>query len=347
MFAGVCGGLCNGNICATMYASLVLDTSVPFPSGCSGGPPSRSSSHRMLITPPRSWEGHFTEWSLVVARTKQKKTIPPNKSISKKAIPKKVVPKKHKIFPNRPEPARLTMMAARNVGKPSDYKSRNDYLLALRAERWRLRKEYDTKDLIVEVEKRLNPGGVTEYRKDFAQVARLVCSLYGSTRGELAKFFRVSENTITLWLQEYPEFNAAVNDRSTEMNIQIMQRLARRAMGFYANTEKIFYDVKRGDVVRVPTKEYHPPSESAIMFWLKNRMPEHWKDVKQVDVDETRKLTMEIYRNFDNMTSEQASDAYQELLKIESGTFQKEDRRQTQTKVTDVVDLAANSGKDS
>lgn len=214
---------------------------------------------------------------------------------------------------------RLSSVAKKNIGPPSQFKSQADYRHALAAECAKLRKQSSNKELIERVAK---SGRPTEYRKDFADIARIVCSLYGSTIAELARFFKVNEERIHGWIAEYPEFDKAVHDRSSEMNMQIMGRLARRALGFYANTEKIFYDVKRADVVRVPTKEYHPPSENAIFFWLKNRLPDLWKDRKELDTTENRNISIEIFKNFETMTPEQAADAYQELLKGEapSGT---------------------------
>lgn len=221
----------------------------------------------------------------------------------------------------------ITRLARRNVGGRGKFVTYAEYRAAVTAERERLLKNNSNLALVEQFEKseaiRLNTGSPAVYRKEFAEIARIVCSVYGSTQVELAKFFRTEKDTVFRWIRDYPEFEKAVYDRSTEMNMQIMRRLARRAQGFYADTEKIFYDTKRGDVVRVPTKEYYAPSESAIIFWLKNRMPEHWKDTKDVTTEESRHVVMEIYKNFENMTTEQASDAYQDLLKIEGSPTEK------------------------
>jgi hypothetical protein len=215
----------------------------------------------------------------------------------------------------------LDRLARKNVGSRERFKSVTAYRMAIRDELARLKSKNTNRDLLEDVGSELveasKLGQTPAYRKEFADVARLVCSLYGSSVNELAKFFNCDAHMIASWIKMHPEFDRAVNERATEMNVQVMGRLARRALGFYSATEKIFYDVKRGDVVRVPTKEYHPPSESAIFFWLKNRMPEHWKDVKDVNIEENRKVVMEIYKNFESLTQEQATDAYQELLKVE------------------------------
>jgi hypothetical protein len=221
----------------------------------------------------------------------------------------------------------ISTLADKHIGGRTAFKSITDYRIALRREKKRLRAASNN----LSMAQHLFEGRMPSYRKEFVKAARIVCSLYGSSVEELGKFFGVTPGQIKHWMNEYPEFAQAVNDRATEINMQIMGRLARRALGFYAKTEKIFYDVKRGDVVKVPTKEYYPPSEPAIIFWLKNRMPDEWKDSKDVSIEETKKLTMEIYKNFDTMTSEQATDAYQELLKV-SGTPQKKGSRE----VTDV-----------
>jgi hypothetical protein len=218
----------------------------------------------------------------------------------------------------------LEKIARKNVGGRDRFKHLTAYKHAIQDELTRLKSTNTNRDLLEDVGGELVESGrlgqPPVYRKEFADVARLICSLYGSSVNELAKFFNCDIHMITAWITMHPEFDRAVNERATEYNVQVMGRLARRALGFYAKTEKVFYDVKRGQVVKVPTTEYHPPSESAIFFWLKNRMPEHWKDVKDVNIDENRKIVLELYKNFDTMTQEQATDAYQELLKVEGSS---------------------------
>jgi hypothetical protein len=242
-------------------------------------------------------------------------------------------PKKIKrIEPKSITLATVSVTADKNIGGREAFNTVTDYKIALRAEKRRLRSASSNLPLLKDTyDRHSTPGRMATYRPEFAEVARIVCSVYGSSVEELGRFFGVTPGWIRHWMKEYPAFDKAVNDRATEINVQIMGRLARRALGFYAKTEKIFYDVKRGDVIKVPTKEYYPPSENAIFFWLKNRMADEWKDVKDVNLEETRKITMEIYKNFDTMTSEQATDAYQELIKIE-GTASK-------AKTKDITDV--------
>jgi hypothetical protein len=215
----------------------------------------------------------------------------------------------------------LLNLAKKNVGSRLGYATPTAFHRAYQIEHARLKEKYSLdKELSESVLDRFGGPDASKYRPEFAEAARIVCSVYGSTQDELARFFRVTADVIAHWLRVHPEFSKAVYDRSSETNMKIMKRLARRAQGFHMDTEKIFFDVKRGQVVRAKTQDYFPPSESAIFFWLKNRMPEHWKDIKDVNVDEKRKVVLELYKSFDTMTQEQASDAYQELLKISPTT---------------------------
>ena len=47
------------------------------------------------------------------------------------------------------------------------------------------------------------------------------------------------------------------------------------------STEKIF--CSRGKVIRVETVEHYPPDTTAMIFWLKNRQPDRWRDRAEVE----------------------------------------------------------------
>ena len=51
-----------------------------------------------------------------------------------------------------------------------------------------------------------------------------------------------------------------------------------RANGFHYDAVKIFCD-KNGRVTKVPYREYVIPDVTAGIFWLKNRDPEHWREL--------------------------------------------------------------------
>src|SRR5271156_4205245 len=42
-------------------------------------------------------------------------------------------------------------------------------------------------------------------------------------------------------------------------------------------------DVKGTHIERLEYIEYYPPDTAAMCFWLKNRRPDRWRDVQQLD----------------------------------------------------------------
>jgi len=62
----------------------------------------------------------------------------------------------------------------------------------------------------------------------------------------------------------------------------VKRSLLQKATGYSYHSEKIF--CQDGAVTRVPVVEHVPPSDTTMIFYLKNRDPERWNDRRQVDV---------------------------------------------------------------
>jgi hypothetical protein len=105
---------------------------------------------------------------------------------------------------------------------------------------------------------------------------------------ELADFFKVKESTITRWKDKYPDFCTSLKRGKDEFDTgKVENTLLRRALG-YQYTEKTQTlskpDPETGETklitVKQVTKEVVPDT-TAIIFWLKNRQPDRWRD-KQI-----------------------------------------------------------------
>ena len=98
-----------------------------------------------------------------------------------------------------------------------------------------------------------------------------------------------------------------------------MKRFLRRALGYNYESEKVFYDVKRGKIIRAKVKEHVPVDVKAGIFWMINRMPDKWRDRVELTGKDGEKLAGDIY-NFLNVVvkPEEALDAYGKLLEIEA-----------------------------
>jgi hypothetical protein len=68
-------------------------------------------------------------------------------------------------------------------------------------------------------------------------------------------------------------------DGKEEADKRVERSLCNRAISYSYDAEKIFCD-KNGKVTRVPYVEHVPPDVTACIFWLKNRKPPEWRDVR-------------------------------------------------------------------
>lgn len=124
-------------------------------------------------------------------------------------------------------------------------------------------------------------GRPTKYSPEYPEKARKLFES-GSTEREVAEFFRVHESTLRNWAAEYPEFFLALKVGKAMADDRVEQSLYRRAVGYEHDAVKILM-TKEGAVYREAYIERYPPDTVAGIFWLKNRRPEQWRDVKAVE----------------------------------------------------------------
>lgn len=121
-------------------------------------------------------------------------------------------------------------------------------------------------------------GRPTSFRSDFVEQARKLAEL-GATDREAAGFFEVSESTLNLWKLAHPEFSESLKVGKGAADARVEQSLYRRALGYSHDATKIAINAT-GEVTTVPFTEIYPPDTTAAIFWLKNRRPDQWRDVK-------------------------------------------------------------------
>jgi hypothetical protein len=122
----------------------------------------------------------------------------------------------------------------------------------------------------------INLGGQpTKYKARFAGQAKALCRL-GATDLQLADCFGVTEQTVNNWKIAHPKFFESIKLGKAAIDSQVERSLYRKATGFTFESEKVF--CSEGQVIRAPIREFVPPSDTAMIFWLKNRKPEQWRD---------------------------------------------------------------------
>lgn len=125
-------------------------------------------------------------------------------------------------------------------------------------------------------------------------IAETLASL-GATDLEIAQAFEVSIRTIHRWKLEYPAFREALQIGKEAADQKVEESLFKRATGYSFDSEKVFF--VDGEAHRVETIEHVPPDTKAAMWWLQNRNPNKWRDVRHIKHDVEEGGTLESWIN--------------------------------------------------
>jgi hypothetical protein len=123
-------------------------------------------------------------------------------------------------------------------------------------------------------------GRPSSFKPEFVEQARKLCEL-GATDIEIADFFDVSDRTVYRWQLKYPEFCQALKAGKLAADDRVERSLYHRATGYSYDSEKVFQF--QGEIIRAPVREHVPPDTTSMIFWLKNRRPDAWRDVHKID----------------------------------------------------------------
>lgn len=120
----------------------------------------------------------------------------------------------------------------------------------------------------------------TKYQEAYAEQARKLC-LLGYTDAELADFFEVSEATINNWKLEHPEFLESIKKGKAVADGDVASNLYHRAMGYTAKEKR---EEKTAEGFKEVDAEKHIPGDvTAMIFWLKNRQKDKWREKQEVN----------------------------------------------------------------
>lgn len=126
------------------------------------------------------------------------------------------------------------------------------------------------------------PGRPSKYNADVPRMASAIAAL-GATDRDIAKIFGVNEDTINEWKKAHPEFSESLKAAKSEADSRVIRRLFERATGYSHEAVKIFMPANATEPVYAPYTEHYAPDTTAAIFWLKNRVPQEWRD--KVDLE--------------------------------------------------------------
>uniref|UniRef100_A0A6H1ZFW7 Putative DNA binding, helix-turn-helix domain containing protein n=1 Tax=viral metagenome TaxID=1070528 RepID=A0A6H1ZFW7_9ZZZZ len=139
-----------------------------------------------------------------------------------------------------------------------------------------------------------HPGGrPTKFNKEVKAKAEKL-SRRGFIDREIAEILGVSERTVNRWKIKQPEFCQSLNLWKEHADENVERSLYERACGsVHADTKAQWVEttdlidgklIRGGKWVYADMVKHYPPDPTSMIFWLKNRRPETWRDKTEHDV---------------------------------------------------------------
>ena len=136
-------------------------------------------------------------------------------------------------------------------------------------------------------------GRPSSFKPEYTEQVEKLCKL-GTTDRDLCLFFSISHQTVENWKKTYPEFFLALMKGKQEADTNVAEAMYRNATGYDYYEEQAVklretsYVGGKVSNVReyveiVMVKRHQPADTTAQIFWLKNRRPDLWRDVKRID----------------------------------------------------------------
>jgi len=100
----------------------------------------------------------------------------------------------------------------------------------------------------------------------------------GLTDAEMMKLLGISHQSFYKYKDEYSEFADALKVGKSFADDLVEQALYKSALGYYYEEETV---TNKGEVVSV--RKYSKPSNTAQIFWLKNRRKDVWRDKQDIE----------------------------------------------------------------
>ncbi len=125
-------------------------------------------------------------------------------------------------------------------------------------------------------------GRPTDYLDEYAEQATKLAAM-GATDAEVADFFAVDVRTIYRWKHAHEAFCQALRVGKDIADDRVVRSLYQRAIGYEQEEVKIFMPAGADEPVYAPYIAKIAPSDTAAIFWVKNRRPDEWRDRHEVD----------------------------------------------------------------
>ena len=119
----------------------------------------------------------------------------------------------------------------------------------------------------------------------------------GLTVEQIAKNMGISRSTLNDWIKKYPDISDTLKKGKEIVDITVENSLFNKAVGVKVTVKKpmkvkeVKYDKESGKKISekehieyVDEELYIPADTTAQIFWLKNRLPDKWREKQQLIV---------------------------------------------------------------
>lgn len=127
-------------------------------------------------------------------------------------------------------------------------------------------------------------GRPTLYQAAYAEQARRL-ALLGQTDAEMAAFFGVSEATLHRWKHAHKDFCESIKEGKAGADAKVAAALYQRAVSY--SHPDVHISNYQGEITVTPLTKHYPPDTGAAFIWLKNRVPDKWRDRIEHQADVT------------------------------------------------------------
>lgn len=110
-------------------------------------------------------------------------------------------------------------------------------------------------------------------------------ALLGLTNTAIAENLGMPATKFQYWLIRYPNLKNALEEGRQKADADVASALYSRAVGYTVMEDKIIFDPKNGEVLKVPVEKHYPPDVTACITWLKMRQKDLWSERVQVDIN--------------------------------------------------------------
>jgi len=135
-------------------------------------------------------------------------------------------------------------------------------------------------------------GRPTKYDSSWHPELVFLLARDGLTDKQIADRLGVARSTFDEWKKRHPGFKEHLMAGKKEPDDLVEKCLFQRATGYNYVEERVL--INEGKPVVVKVMKHEPPEKTSMIFWLKNRRPNKWRDKHDIDVNENINITAQV-----------------------------------------------------